>query len=188
MPRPHRLQVAGGIFHITSRGNRRQPIFVDDGDRMTFLFLLQNACERFGWRCHAYCLMGNHYHLLVETPNPDLSAGVQLLNGWYAQKFNRRHGYKGHLFEGRFHSVLVESQHHLLELTRYIVLNPVRAGLCRHAHEWAWSSYRAVLDASPRPAFLEVRWLTLQFGSDDEQGRRRYATFVRDGLRRARAP
>src|SRR5438874_2291483 len=143
MARPRRLQVAGGFFHVTARGNRRQPVFTDDVDVERFLAILAEVAARYGWRVHAYCLMTNHYHLLVETPEANLSAGFHRLNFLYAQWFNRRHGLDGHLFQGRFHSVLIERQEHLIELARYIVLNPVRAGLCGHPGEWRWSSYRA---------------------------------------------
>jgi putative transposase len=118
VPRPHRLQPAGGVFHITSRGNRRQEIFVDDADRELFLAILGEVIARYCWRCHAYCLMPNHYHLLIETTAENLSIGMHRLNFLYAVRFNNRHGLDGHLFQGRFHSVLVESNHHLIELTR----------------------------------------------------------------------
>src|SRR5262249_23295982 len=127
MPRPPRLAPPGGIFHITSRGNRRQVIFFDDDDRRWFIRLLDRAVGRFRWKCHAYCLMDNHLHLLVETPDENLSQGMQWLLGRYAQDFNWRHGFDGHLFQGRFKSQRVQSNWHLIELGRYIVLNPVRA-------------------------------------------------------------
>jgi REP element-mobilizing transposase RayT len=186
MPRPLRLQVAGGIFHITARGNRKQVIFLDDRDRMHFLILLTALCEQRGWKVHAYCLMTNHYHLLIETPEEDLSAGLQWLNGTYAQWFNRVHDLSGHLFQGRFHAVLVKGEYHLLELSRYIVLNPVRAGLCRRAQDWLWSSHRAVMKTAPKPRFLELEWLVLQFGPEVEEARRRYAAFVAEAQRQPR--
>jgi REP element-mobilizing transposase RayT len=186
MPRRPRPPIPGGIFHITARGNRLQPIFLSDRDRVHFLVLLATLVAARGWKLHAYCLMTNHYHLLVETPNGDLSAGLQWLNGRYAQWFNYVYGFSGHLFQGRFHSVLVESQHHLLELSRYIVLNPVRAGMCQRAQDWPWSSFRACVHSAPKPSFLELEWLVLQFGSDLEVARRRYAAFVEAEQRRPR--
>jgi REP element-mobilizing transposase RayT len=183
-----RLQVAGGVFHVVTRGNRRQLIYLDAIDREFFLRLLTLAIARYGWTCHAYCLMGNHYHLLIETREETLSVGMQWLNGAYAQYFNGRHGYDGHLFQGRFWSELVESNVHLIELSRYIVLNPVRAGLCASAGEWEWSSYRAATGAVPVPKHLTPDWLLAQFGRDLEGRRAGYAKFVADAPRRARSP
>jgi putative transposase len=182
------LQVAGGVFHVTARGNRRQPIFNDDRDRERFLSLLTEVVSRSGWRCHAFCLMPNHYHLLIETPEPNLSTGMYRLNGSYAQWFNRRHGVDGHLFQRRFHSALVGSIWHLVELSRYIVLNPVRAGLCSHPGEWRWSSYRATIGIGRRPALLTVHWLLRQFGRTPEQARVSYREFVESAPARARSP
>jgi putative transposase len=174
MARPLRIQIAGGFFHVTARGNRRQPIFMDDVDLERFLAILAAVAARYGWRIHAYCLMGNHYHLLVETPAPNLSAGFHRLNFLYAQWFNRRHGVDGHLFQGRFHSVLIQTQEHLVELARYIVLNPVRAGLCRHPGQWRWSSYRAVAGQAPPAPFLTVAWILDQFGETSASARFAY--------------
>jgi REP-associated tyrosine transposase len=185
MPRPHRLQVAGGIYHLTSRGNRRQRIFLDDHDRQTFLGIAETVVGRRNWRCHAYCLMPNHYHLLVETPAPDLSSGMQALNSRYAAGFNWRYGLVGHLFQGRFHSLLVESERHLLELVRYVLLNPVRAGLCERPQEWEWSSYRATLAIEPKPALLAPEWLLAQFGGNSASARLRFTEFVAEGHRRS---
>src|SRR5205085_354946 len=134
--------------------------------------------ERLEWRCHTYCWMTNHFHLLLETPNADISGGMQRLNGMYAQWFNWRHGYEGHVFDRRFASVLVEGHAHLLELARYIVLNPVRAGLCRHPGEWRWSSYRATTGECDRPAFLQTAWLLSLFSENPKRARQFYAEFV----------
>ena len=179
MPRSHRLELAGGIFHITARGNRKHDIFVDDGDRHIFLHLFAATVGHCGWRCHAYCLMPNHFHLVIETLEANLSAGMQRLNGTYAQWFNHRHGLCGHVFQGRFHSTLVENDAHLLELSRYIVLNPTRAGLCLDPTEWTWSSLSATLGRITAPGFLTVDWLLSQFGHDTERARTVYEDFVR---------
>jgi putative transposase len=141
MPRPPRIQVAGGLYHVTSRGNRRQAIFHDDDDRRWFLMLRHRVTQRWGWRLHAYCLMTNHFHLLVETPERNLSSGMQRLKSGYAGYFNERHSLVGHLFQQRFGSRLIEGEEHLSETLRYIALNPVRAGLCAHPAEWPWSSF-----------------------------------------------
>src|SRR5688572_26326927 len=120
MARPPRLQVPGGVYHITTRGVRRQAIFGDDSDRELFLRILGDVVDLRGWRCHAYCLMPNHYHLVISTPEPDLSAGMHHLNLRYARRFNARYGHEGHLFDRRFHSILIRSDWHLLEVIRYV--------------------------------------------------------------------
>jgi len=180
MARPRRIVVAQAVYHITARGNRRQPIYADDRDRREFISLLAKVVKRRAWRCHAYCLMPNHYHLILQT-HGDLSAGLQEVNGRYAQWFNRRHGLTGHLFQGRFHSALVETDWHALELSRYIILNPVRAGLAALPEAWKWSSFRAAIGAARRPAFLTTSWLLELFGPDTGRARERYRTFARDG-------
>ncbi len=131
MARPLRIEYPGALYHITARGNAREPIFKDDTDRRAFLEILGNVIERHQWRCHAYCLMGNHYHLLIETPKANLSPGMRQLNGIYTQAFNRRHARVGHVLQGRFKAILVDKDSYLLELCRYIVLNPVRANMVK---------------------------------------------------------
>ena len=127
MARPLRIEFPSALYHVTSRGDRREPIFEDDEDRRKFLRVLAETVDRFNWICHAYCLMTNHYHLVVETPEANLSKGMRQLNGVYTQASNRRHRRTGHLFQGRFKAILVDKDSYLLELTRYVVLNPVRA-------------------------------------------------------------
>jgi REP element-mobilizing transposase RayT len=178
MPRPHRLQIPGGLYHLTSRGNRRQRIFLDDHDRHQFLDLAGSVARRRGWLCSSYCLMPNHYHLLLETPEPDLSAGMQEINSRHAMWFNWRYELDGHLFQGRFKSVLVETETHLLELVRYVVLNPVRAGLCRRPEDWRWSSYAAAVSGTMSPPALAERVLS-EFGSGFV-ARERLRRFVED--------
>ena len=188
MPRPFRVQLAGGIYHVVARGNRQQAIFGDETDYLRFLELLGTVVNRFGWRCHAYCLMPNHFHLVIETPQANISAGMQWLNGRYAQWFNIRYGFSGHLFQGRFYGELVESTYHLLELVRYIVLNPVRAGLCRDASRWRWSCYRAMVGEAKSAALLTVGWLLAQFGRDLVRARQTFRGFVQDAPARPRPP
>lgn len=180
---PRFVVPAAGVFHATARGAGRIPIYRDEDDRLFFLELLADAIEQFAWVCHAYCLMTNHYHLLIETPHADISIGMQFLNGQYAQAFNRRHGYEGHLFERRFAAEVIESDWHLLEVCRYIVLNPVRAGLCRHPADWRWSSYRATVKRARRPRFLSVELLGM-FGSNPERAIAAFEQFVMLGLAR----
>ena len=177
MPRPPREQ-APGIYHVTSRGNRGQVTFATDRDRVRFLGLLDTVCARAGWTVHAYCLMQNHYHLVLEVEDPTLSRGLQQLNGVFAQTFNRRHGFVGHLFQGRFHSVRVDTEPHLLELARYLPLNPVRARLCDEPADWPWSSYRATLGISRAAPFLEVDRVLGLFALDRRRAREAFRAFV----------
>jgi putative transposase len=181
VPRPLREQVEGGVYHLASRGVRKLPIFIDDRDRERFLSLLEMTAERYRWEIHAYCLMTNHFHLLVTTRDPNVSAGMQYLNGRYCQWFNWRHGYEGHVVERRFFSELVKTDEHLLAVARYIVLNPVRAGLCRSAAAWKWSSYRA-MSAAVRTVLPKLsRWLLGLFSDEQHEARERYAAFIRAG-------
>lgn len=183
MARPLRLEFPGALYHITSRGNAKQSIFLDDRDRKNFLRVLKSVVDRFNWRCHAYCLMENHYHLVVETPDANLSSGMRQLNGVYTQKFNTRHERVGHLFQGRYKSILVEKHRHLLSLCRYVVLNPVRSGTVRRPGEWDWSSYRPTLGEGERPPFLTKDWILSQFGDNLREAVAQYRRFVLDGLR-----
>ena len=146
MPRSPRLQIPGGTYHVTSRGNRRQAIYHDDHDRRYFLALRDRVIGRYSWRLRAYCLMTNHFHLLIDTPRPTLSEGMQRLQCNYAAYFNERHSLDGHVFQQRFGSRLIEKEAHLLEALRYIAFNPVRAGLCDRPSEWPWSSFYAADD------------------------------------------
>jgi putative transposase len=164
MARPLRLEHAGALWHVTSRGNERRAIFRDDRDRNFFLAVLAESVDLFAWRLHAYVLMGNHYHLLLETPEPNLSRGMHRLNAIYSQSFNRRHERAGHLMQGRFKAILVEKERHLLELVRYLVLNPVRAGMVEEVGAWPWSNYRATAGLRPAPVWLETDWTIAQFG------------------------
>jgi putative transposase len=177
MPRSRRRLIAGGIYHVTCRGNRKEPIFLSDGDRILFLELVKKVTAHRRWLIHSYCLMQNHYHLLLETPEPDLSAGMQTINSEYAQWFNRGYGFVGHVFQGRFHAVLVESDWHLLELTRYIAMNPVRAGLCLSPAEWRWSSFCDVMGGPGSSLHSPDRVLAF-FGADEDRARQAFGRFV----------
>jgi putative transposase len=186
MARPLRLEFPGAVYHVTSRGNARQDIVVDDRDRSHWLTLLAHVVDRYGWLCHAYCLMDNHYHLLIETPQPNLSLGMRQLNGCYTQAYNRRHHRVGHLFQGRFTAILLEKEAHLLALCRYVVLNPVRATLVSHPRQWAWSSYRATVGETSALAWLSTDWILGQFGQRVGSAQERYRTFVAEGRGAAR--
>jgi putative transposase len=183
-----REQPAGGIFHLTSRGNRRQRIARDEFDYHSFLRIFGKVVERYSWRCVSYCLMPNHYHLVVETPEESLARGMRLLNGIHAQRFNWRHGYEGHLFERPYRSKLVSDEAHLLECVRYDVLNPVRAGICERPEQWPWSSHRAAAGLVPPPKFLDLARMYELFASFSDDRRRAYAAFVSDGWLAAPRP
>lgn len=183
MARPLRLEFAGALYHLTARGNARADIFVDDADRSLFLDLLGKEIAQQGWRCYAYCLMDNHYHLLIETPEANLVAGMRRFNGMYTQAFNRRHSRVGHLFQGRYKSIIVDKESYGLELCRYIVLNPVRARMVKRPGDWAWSSYRATVGQVAAPAWLKAAWVLEQFGARDAASA--YERFVRHGVGQA---
>lgn len=182
MARPLRLEYAGALYHVTARGDGREDIYVDDGDRDRFLGLLSEVIERYNWVCHAYCLMSNHYHLLIETPDGNLSKGMRQLNGVYTQTFNRVHRRVGHVFQGRYKAILVEKEAYLLELARYIVLNPVRARMVGSPADWPWSSYLATCGDSEPPCWMSTEWLLSPFGDSAVQRRSRYKEFVASGL------
>jgi putative transposase len=164
MARPLRIEFSGALYHITSRGDRREAIYETDQDRESFLAILGETCDRYRWQCHAYCLMDNHYHLLVETVDGVLSKGMRQLNGVYTQTFNRAHERSGHVFQGRYKAILVDKDRYLSEVARYIVLNPVRARMVRSAKGWRWSSYRATAGQQNAPSWLQVYGLLAALG------------------------
>jgi REP-associated tyrosine transposase len=177
VPRPPRLQIAGGLFHITTRSAARRPILPNAEARGDCLRLVERACLRYGWHCHAYVLMTTHYHLLITTPEPNLSCGMQWLNGLYGALFNERHAVHGHVFGARFVSVHVTSDAHLVRLVAYIAMNPVGAGLCARPEDWTFSSYRALIGRRPA-GFLDQGALLRLFAFDSAEARRRIEEFV----------
>jgi len=180
MPRRPRIQAAGAAYHVTANGVAGTALFRDDRDRERFLDLVASVVAHFEWTCHAYCVMTTHYHLLVQTPVPNLSAGMQQLNSCYVQQFNRRHREEGARLKRRFDDVLVTSESHALELFRYISMNPVRAGICSRPERWRWSSYAAHIGQAPRPPFLTLEWVRAYFGSNPGRAAERLASFVED--------
>lgn len=182
MARPLRIEYSGAVYHVTARGNARMAIFLDDADRRRFLALLEEVVVRFKWACHAYCLMENHYHLLLETSIGNLSTGMRQINGVYTQYFNRRHEREGHLLQGRFKAILVERESYLLELCRYVVLNPLRTHVAERPEDYAWSSYRATAGMDEAPHLLTTHWVLSQFDPDRAEAQQRYRDFVVDGL------
>ncbi len=185
MARRPRLQFPGAVYHVMSRGNRKAPIFDDDADRHRFLATLADAARRYDPRVYAACLMGNHYHLVFDTPRGNLSAIMQYLNGVYAQASNRRHQRSGHLFEARFRSLVVQRESYLRRVCRYVVLNPVRAGLTKDAANWPWSTYRATAGLELAPAWLHVHWTEWAFAANSqEEAQRKYRTYVNSPVAR----
>ncbi|MGH8398256.1 MAG: transposase, partial [Gammaproteobacteria bacterium] len=181
MARPLRIELAGAFHHVMARGNARQSIFRGASDREEFLGILKRVCGRFDWRVWAYCLMDNHYHLLVETREPTLSRGMREINGIYTQRFNRRHARTGHVFQGRYKSLLIDKDAYLLEVSRYIVLNPVKAKLCRGAADYRWSNYRQTIGRATAPDWLVVNEVLKLFSSSRVRARQAYRKFVMEG-------
>jgi putative transposase len=182
MPRLPRLQVPGGLYHVTAHSNHGRLAFADDGERAWFLWLLGELVARRGWSCRSYCVLSTHYHLLCLTPQPDLALGMQYLNGRYGQWANWRRTQRGHVFEGRYKAVLVQTEAHALEVHRYIALNPVRAGLVRRPEDWPWSAYGALVGKRRPLPQLDVNPVYADFGPSVASARRRLRTFVEDGL------
>jgi REP element-mobilizing transposase RayT len=181
MSRPLRIEFAGALYHVTSRGDGQEVIFLGDEDKHRFLDVLSELVHDFNWAVHAYCLMDNHYHLLIETPEGNLSRGMRQLNGVYTQRFNRRHGRVGHVFQGRYKAIIVQKESYLLELARYVVLNPVRAHMVHTPDQWPWSSYRATATLCEGPSWLTIDWLLAAFSEHRSEAIRRYMDFVADG-------
>jgi len=182
MARPLRIEYPGAVYHVTSRGNEKKPVFKDDTDRLNFLNTLQHVNKRYNWLCHAYCLMTNHYHLLIETPDGNLSLGMRQLNGVYTQLFNKRHGRTGHLFQGRYKAILIQKDSHLLEVCRYVVLNPVREKMVELPEQWIWSSYLATAGKAKSHPSLTTDWVLGQFSGKRGKAEQEYRQFVQWGI------
>jgi|SRR6185369_7275653 REP element-mobilizing transposase RayT len=182
MPRPLRIQFPGAVYHVMNRGNGRQAIFADATDAQRFIELLAEIAAPLDWRCYAYCLMTNHYHLVLQTPQPNLSAGMQAFSARYTQAFNRRHGRDGHLFRGRFHAILVERESYLIPLIRYVVLNPVLANLVKDPAAWRWSSYRATAGSAPLPPLLDLSWMIGSYAFALPQAQEAWRAHIAEGV------
>ncbi len=183
MARPLRIQYPGAYYHVTSRGNERKDIFRSRRDREKFLEYLQSATQRYGARIHCYCLMSNHYHLLMETPEGNLSQIMQHINGSYTTYHNIKRKRAGHLFQGRYHALLVEADAYALELSRYVHLNPLRAGITEPPEEHPWSSCSSYIDGRAVPEWLYTDAILAYMSSNESEARSRYWRFVQDGLR-----
>jgi len=181
MARPLRLEFPGAIYHVTSRGNAQQNIFADDEDRRFFLDTLSKVAQRFKWICHAYCLMDNHYHVVIETLEGKLSIGMRQLNGIYTQNFNLRHRRTGPAMQGRFKAILIERDSFLLEMCRHVVLNPLRTKTVRQPEKYRWSSYQATAGLIEAPDFLSCEWIMRQFGKQKKRAQLQYRDYVASG-------
>ncbi|MEX2517366.1 MAG: transposase [Gammaproteobacteria bacterium] len=186
MVRPLRIEYPGAIYHLTARGNARADIYRSDRDRLTFLLVLGQTCECYHWACYAWCLMSNHYHLVIETAEANLSRGMRQLNGIYSQTFNRTHQRVGHVFQGRYKAILVEKEAYLLEVVRYVLLNPVRARMANAAGQYRWSSYRAMIGRAESPAWLARDAVLRQFAREMTTAKRQFIRFVQDGKNQPR--
>ena len=182
MSRALRIEYAGALYHVTSRDNARASIYLDELDFSLFIEVLASVCERFNWVIHSYCLMTNHYHLLIETPDANLSKGMRQLNGVYTQKFNRKHRRVGHLFQGRYKSILVDKESYLLEVGRYILLNPVRAKMVDTPEEYEWSSLCYLTAQQQVPNWLAIDQTLLLFGKNRSQALIKYQCFLYQGI------
>lgn len=182
MARPLRIQYDGAVYHVTSRGNKRSSIFDDVTDRLTFLDILHKVNRRYNFHCHAYCLMSNHYHLLIETPDGNLSKGMRQLNGVYSLGFNKRHKTTGHVLQGRYKAILIQRESHLLEVCRYVVLNPVRAKIVERPETWKWSSYPSTAGFQKSHPCLTREWILGQFAERKKTAEGKYKEFVEAGI------
>jgi putative transposase len=185
---PPRPDIPGALYHVASRGSNKEVIFFDNEDRGAFLNVLARVTLRHSWVVLAYCQMTTHYHLVVRVPLGGLSDGMRLLNTGFSRRTNRRHGRTSHLFRNRFFSVILEEESHILEVCRYVVLNPVRAGMCRSPSEWPWSSYRSSAGLEVGPSFLATSELLGMFGTNLPRAQMAYRAFVRDGQVRGSTP
>lgn len=182
MVRPLRIEFPGALYHITARGDRREAIYEEDADFLMYLGVLSEVIERFNWVCHAYCLMNNHYHLVVETPDANLAKGMRHLNGVFTQASNRKYHRAGHLFQGRYKAILVDGDAYFMELSRYVVLNPVRANMVKMPQDWPWSSYRATVGLDSCPDWLSADAILSMFGNSRSWARQKFAEFAVEGV------
>lgn len=182
MGRPLRIEFPGALYHITSRGNERKNIFLDDSDRFRFFEFLKDYHDRYGILLHGFVLMDNHYHLILETPNGNLLKVMHGINGGYTGYFNRKYERSGHLFQGRYKGILVEKSTYLLQLSRYVHMNPVRAKIAKKPEQYRWSSYPAYIGKEKEHKWVEYSWILSTFGKGREAARRKYREYVEESL------
>ena len=182
MGRQLRIEYPGAHYHVTSRGNERRDVFKSQKDREKFISYLESAVVRYGAVIHAYCLMSTHFHILIETPSGNLSQIMQHINGAYTIYFNAKRKRSGHLFQGRYKAILIEADEYALELSRYIHLNPVRAGMVARPEEYRWSSYRDYVGERKSPEWLKTGFVLGYFGKKASDSADKYRKFVEDRL------
>jgi putative transposase len=185
LARPLRIAYPGAFYHVTSRGNEQKDVFKSRRDREKFLDYLASATERYGADIHAYCLMSNHYHLLLETPAGNLSQIMRHINGAYTTYFNIKRKRAGHLFQGRFKAILVEADEYATELSRYIHLNPVRVGMAEKPGEYPWSSFQSYIGQSKVPDWLKTDFILDYFGKNKADAGKKYRIFVEELIGKA---
>ncbi|AWB68308.1 addiction module toxin RelE [Saccharobesus litoralis] len=178
MARPLRIEFEGALYHVTSRGNARQDIYLESQDYLLFLDTLGDVCKRYNWLIHAYCLMTNHYHLVVETPEGNLSLGMRQLNGVYTQRFNRKRGRSGHVFQGRFKSILVDSDTYYKTLIRYVIQNPLRAKMVNQVSQYNWSSYPVMVGRCNSPDWLVRKTVLARFAKSEAKAIELFKQYV----------
>lgn len=183
MGRPLRIEYPGALYHITSRGNERKSIFLDDENRTRFLEILREYHDRYGILIHSYVLMGNHYHLILETPQGNLLKVMHGINGRYTGYFNRRYERSGHLFQGRYKGILVDKDAYLIQLSRYVHLNPVRARIVARPEQYKWSSYSGYMGKEKESGWVEHAWVLSKFGSDAKAAKKKYSAYVEEGIK-----
>lgn len=182
MARPLRIEYPDALYHVMSRGNAYQNIFLDDKDRGVFLSNLRDCIALHNLICHAYCLMDNHYHLLIETPDGNLSRAMRDINGNYTQRFNTLHQRVGHVLQGRYKAYVIEKEPYLLEVARYIVNNPVEAKIVEHPKDWKWSSYKATAGLMKQPTWLQIDFTLSLFSKSQQDAQKQYRKFVNEGI------
>ena len=183
MGRPLRIEYPGALYHITSRGNERKDIFIDDKDRIRFLEILSDYHDRYGTLHHSYVLMDNHYHLILETPKGNLLKVMHGINSRYTGYINRRYKRSGHLFQGRYKAIIVDKDAYLLPLSRYLHLNPVRAKIVDKPELYRWSSYPGYIGKGGRYNWVEYSWILSQFGEDKARAMKRYKNYTEEALK-----
>jgi putative transposase len=182
MPRPLRIEVPGGVYHINAGATHEGVIFRDNSDRARWLQLLGTVIEACSWECLMYCVLSTHFHVVIRISEHTMARGMQYLNARHAESFNHRYGRRGHAFGARYHSELVETASHALEVCRYVPNNPVHAGLCQKPEEWRWSSFAATIGLTRGPSWLRPEWALGLFSTDPEKARERYRRFVAEGI------
>lgn len=187
MARPLRIEFKNAVYYITSKGNAENSIAIDDDDRVLFIDTLKFVIDRYKWKCHAYSLLDSLYALVVETPKPNLSRGMRQLNGIYTQKYNRKHGISGHVFQGRFKAIIVDKENYLLDICRHVVLLPYKSGISKSLNNYKWSSYRSTAGLIEAPDFLSPDWIYSQFAKRTENAQKKYKDYINEG-KKAESP